>query len=135
MIGLDTNVLVRLLTNDDPAQADAAQHLLETQAGRQAPAFVDRVALVELVWVLQRRYGYDRAAIADAVVALLRTPALRLEDAERVIDAVRIYRGGQADFADVMLVLGAREAGCTALATFDRRAARLEGAILVGEAR
>ena len=88
MIGLDTNVLVRLLTNDDPAQADAAQHLLETQAGRQAPAFVDRVALVELVWVLQRRYGYDRAAIADAVVALLRTPALRLEDAERVIDAV-----------------------------------------------
>ncbi len=135
MIGLDTNVLVRLLTNDDPAQAEAAQRLLETQAGRDAPAFVDRVALVELVWVLQRRYGYDRDAIADAVVALLRTPALRLEDAARVIDAVRIYRGGHADFADVMLVLGAREAGCTALATFDRRAARLDGATLVGEAR
>lgn len=131
MIALDTNILVRLLTDDDPVQAGAAQRLLETRASADVPAFVDRIALVELVWVLQRRYGYGREAIADAVIALLRTPALRLENPEHVVDAARIYRDGTADFADVMLVLGAHTAGCTALATFDRRAARLEGAMLV----
>ncbi|HMR34287.1 MAG TPA: type II toxin-antitoxin system VapC family toxin [Geminicoccus sp.] len=131
MIGLDTNILVRLLTDDDPVQAGAAQRLLETEASAQSPAFVDRVALVELVWVLQRRYGYGRDAVADAVVALLRSPVLRLEDPARVIDAVRIYRDSTADFADVMLVLGARAAGCEALATFDRGAARLDGALLL----
>lgn len=134
MIALDTNVLVRLLTDDDPIQAGAAERLLEAKASRQSPAFVDRIVLVELVWVLQRRYGYDRNSIADAVVALLRTPALRLEDPGRVIEAVRIYRDGTAGFADILLVLGARAAGCEALATFDRRAARLDGAMLV-EAR
>lgn len=131
MIALDTNVLVRLLTDDDPVQAGAAQRLLETKASLQSPTFVDRVALVELVWVLQRRYGYGRDAIADAVVALLRTPVLRLENPARVIGAVRIYRDSAADFAGVMLVLGARTAGCEALATFDRRAAKLDGATLV----
>lgn len=131
MIGLDTNILVRLLTDDDPVQAGAVQRLLETKASAQSLAFVDRVALVELVWVLQRRYGYGRDAVADAVIALLRSAVLRLEDPARVIDAVRIYRDSTADFADVMLVLGARAAGCDALATFDRSAARLDGALLL----
>jgi predicted nucleic-acid-binding protein len=131
MIALDTNVLVRLLTNDDAAQAAAAQRLLEARASAEAPAFVDRIALVELVWVLQRRYGYGRDAIVGALMALLRAPSLRLESPERVVDAARIYRDSGADFADAMLVLGARAAGCDTLATFDRRAARLDGAKLV----
>ena len=56
-------------------QAAAAQRLLEDRASVEEPAFVDRIALVELVWVLQRRYGYGREAIADALIALLRTPS------------------------------------------------------------
>jgi predicted nucleic-acid-binding protein len=131
MIALDTNLLVRLLTDDDPVQAATVERLLAARASPDDPAFVERIVLVELVWVLQRRYGYDRGAIADAVAALLRTAWLRLENQARVIDALGLYRTSRADFADIMIMLGAREAGCMGVATFDRKAAELDGVFLV----
>jgi predicted nucleic-acid-binding protein len=107
------------------------ERLLAARASPDDPAFVERIVLVELVRVLQRRYGYDRGAIADAVAALLRTAWLRLENQARVIDALGLYRTSRADFADIMIMLGAREAGCTGVATFDHRAAELDGVFLV----
>lgn len=127
MIGLDTNLVVRLVTADDPKQTEAVRRLLKANCTPDHPGFINRIVLCELVWVLKRRFGYSRAAIADAVLALYRAPALRLEDAALLPDALRLYTNSRADLADILIGLGNRRAGCSATFTFDRRAAQVEG--------
>lgn len=130
MIGLDTNVLVRFLTQDDPAQGAVATRLMEGLTA-QAPGFVGREVLVELVWVLERAYGYGRAEVAAAVEGLLVAPEILLEAAEDVGAALHRYREGGAGFADLLIATAARRAGASRLVTFDRRAARIEGVKLL----
>jgi predicted nucleic-acid-binding protein len=124
---LDTNLLVRLITDDDPAQADAVENLMETRCFADDPGFVNRAVLCEVVWVLARRFRYDRAEIANVVLGLYRTPALLLEDAELIPEALRLYRTSRTDFADILIGLTNRMADCTVTFTFDRRAAQVEG--------
>ena len=91
MIGLDTNVLVRYLMQDDAAQAAKASRLIE-RCSAEEPGFIAMVVLVELVWVLESSYGIERARIAAALELLLRTRELRVEQAETAWHAVRMYR-------------------------------------------
>ncbi|MGY6548917.1 MAG: PIN domain-containing protein [Roseinatronobacter sp.] len=131
MIALDTNVLVRFLVQDDPAQAQLADGLI-AQLSDAAPGFIGREVLVELVWVLERAYGHARADIAAALDGLLAATELLVETAEDVGPAVERYRAGGFDFADLMIAAAARRAGARRLVTFDRRAARLPGVALLG---
>lgn len=124
MIGLDTNVLVRYIVQDDPAQARAATHLIERVLTPERPGIVDRVVLCELVWVLESAYGYARAQIAPVLRQLLATVEIRIESADRVNLALRSYEGA-ADFADHLVGLLNQDHGCEATYTFDRKAARL----------
>ena len=80
MIGLDTNILVRFLVQDDPAQAAAARSLM-TRCSAQAPGFVGREVLVETVWVLERAYRLTPAAISAAILGLLEAEELVIEQA------------------------------------------------------
>lgn len=123
MIGLDTNVLVRLLTGDDAGQQRLAAAYIEKSCSAENPALINRVVVIEFVWVLESVYGYSRAQIADAVERMLRTTELRFEDHETVHGAVGAYRNGM-DFADVVIAETNRIAGCRATATFDERAAK-----------
>ena len=104
MIGLDTNVLVRYLMQDDAAQAAKASRLIE-RCSAEEPGFIAMVVLVELVWVLESSYGIERARIAAALELLLRTRELRVEQAETAWHAVRMYRDSRADFADALIAL------------------------------
>jgi predicted nucleic-acid-binding protein len=126
MKGLDTNVLVRLLVADDPDQAERAAAHIATHCSTDDPGWINRVVLCELVWVLDRGYGYERDEIADALEKLVAANQIRVEDPSAVWAGLRALRAGD-DFADVVIGQTNRAAGCEATVTFDRRAARLEG--------
>lgn len=130
MIALDTNVLVRFLVQDDPGQAHIANTVF-AQLTDTAPGFVGREVLVELVWVLERAYGYGRAEIAAALDGLLSAIELVIESADDVAVAVDRYRKDGFGFADLMIAAAARRADATELVTFDRKAARLPGVRLL----
>jgi len=130
LIALDTNVLVRFLVQDDVDQAIIAGILID-QLTDAAPGFIGREVLVELVWVLERAYGYERADIAAAFDGLLSATELLIEDADDIGPALELYRNDGFGFADLMIAAAARRAGAVELVTFDRKAARLPGVRLL----
>lgn len=129
MIGLDTNVLVRYVTQDDPQQSALATRLVDS-LDEHRPGFVSVVALVELHWVLRRAYRVSRATAASVIRTLLDARELLVEESDAVRRAVdRLV--GDADFADALVSELGRLAGCEHTVTFDRVAARLPGMELV----
>ena len=130
MIALDTNVLVRYLVDDDARQAEASRLLLQGLTAER-PGFVCREVTVELVWVLQRAYGFSRDRIAAVLEDLVATEGLEVEAADDVARAAFRYRQGGAGFSDLMIVAAAERAGAGTLYTFDRKVAQLEGVTLL----
>lgn len=130
MTGLDTNVLVRHLMQDDPVQSALASRLVEAFTSRQ-PGWVSTVVLVETLWVLDRSYGLTREQLAQAVRALLQARELRIEAAEQVAQALRRFEPGRADFADCLISQSALAAGCDVTMSFDARAVRDAGMTLL----
>lgn len=126
MIALDTNVVIRFLTQDDPAQSRQASALF-SQLTADSPAFLCREVLVEIVWVLERAYDLSRQEIATAVEELLAAREIVVEAAERVGLAIGRYRAGSAGFSDHMIALSAQDAGCSATYSFDRKAVTQAG--------
>jgi predicted nucleic-acid-binding protein len=125
VIGVDTNILVRLLTADDAAQVDAAERFIAAELSPDQPAFVNMVVVCELAWTLDRRYSFRRGAIADAIESLMRAPWLKVQREDLIWKAADIFRLARCDFADVVIGLVNEEAGCDATATFDRKGAEL----------
>jgi predicted nucleic-acid-binding protein len=119
VIGLDTNVLVRYLTQDDPVQARKAGRAIERALSAGSRVHVDTVVLCELVWVLKGVYRFDRATICTALERLLETAQVSVADRDIVREAVSSYRRGPGDFADHVIALRNAAAGCTSTATFD----------------
>ena len=126
MISLDTNILVRYLVNDDVDQSAAARALAGTLTAEE-PAFVCREVLVELVWVLDRSYGFSRDAISTALLDMLSREGIVLEASDDVARAALGYRRGDADFSDLMIAAASRREGALPLYTFDQRASRIDG--------
>lgn len=124
MIALDTNVLVRLLTNDDARQAAKAEKWLLDNATPRSPAYVDHIVLCELGWVLERSYGYERDLVHAAIDALLQHSSIRVEAPDLVRQALDWHEAGSADFSDYLLAARAQAAGFAPVLTFDRKAAR-----------
>ena len=131
MIGLDTNVLVRYIMQDDPRQSPKASRLIEGLTP-QVPGFVPLVSVIELVWVLGSAYRLGRQQVAAALELLLRSKEIVLDRADQVLQAQRRYQAGNADFADCLIERLAHEAGCTATMTFDADAAKSAGMTLIG---
>ena len=125
MIGLDTNILVRYLTQDDPVQSRRAVEVMERRLTEKNPGFISIVAIVETVWVLDRAYGFSDREIAAAVERVLQTDALVVENEQEVFTAMLALKKRRGAFADALIgALGTR-AGCSHTLTFDRKAARL----------
>jgi predicted nucleic-acid-binding protein len=126
MIGLDTNVLVRYLTEDDPIQSPKAADLIERALTESEPGYISIVAMVETTWVLERTYEFSATDIAVAIERMLQAPVLTVESEQEVFTAMIAVKEHRASFSDALIgALGAR-AGCARTVTFDRRAARLE---------
>ena len=127
MIGLDTNILVRYLTQDDPIQSAKARDVIERRLTDENPGFVSVVAMAETVWVLERAYGLTPDEIVSAVERILQTDVLVVEDEQEIFTAMIALQRGQGAFADALIAaLGARR-GCSRTLTFDRKALRLPG--------
>lgn len=123
-VALDTNLLVRLLTNDDIVQAARVEAWLLANATPQTPAYIDHVVLCELGWVLERSYAYSRTQVHAAIAALLEHQGLRIEAPIQVRQALQWFADGPADLSDYLLAARARAAGCAAVLTLDRKAAK-----------
>jgi predicted nucleic-acid-binding protein len=125
MIGLDTNVVVRYLTQDDPVQSPKATELIERGLTQQDPGFVSIVTMVETAWVLKRIYGLTAEEIAAAIERMLEVDVLVLQSEQEVFTAMIAVKEGRDSFADALIgALGTR-AGCSHTLTFDQQALRL----------
>jgi len=127
MIGIDTNLLVRLVVNDNERQSLAVERFIQQHSSADAPCYISNIVLVETVWVLETAYGYDRAKVADALVVLLEVEQFDFDSPKEVAAAVQDFRRGGADFADCLLGRMNLFTGCEHTVTFDRKAAKLPG--------
>ncbi len=130
MTGLDTNVLVRYIMQDDARQAASATRLVESLSA-ESPGFVSLVSVVELAWVLTSAYRLDRDQLVQAFESLLRSKEIAIERAEIVWKALRVFQSANADFADCLIERSAAAAGCDRTMTFDRSAVKGCGMTLV----
>lgn len=130
MIALDTNVLVRFLVRDDEAQAVAARTLLSSLTADR-PGFVCREVILELVWVLEKAYGFSREQISDVLEHLVSTDVLVVEAGADVARVAVLYGSGSAGFSDLMILAAAERSNALPLHTFDQKAALLEGVTLI----
>jgi predicted nucleic-acid-binding protein len=121
MTGLDTNVLVRYLTEDDPVQARKAGAAIASAVARGERCFVSAIVLCELAWVLRGAYDVSKADLLTTLDRLMATSQIQIGDKDVVHAAIEAYRKGRADFADYVIGAGNLEAGCARTATFDRR--------------
>jgi len=125
MIGLDTNVVLRYLAQDDPRQSKAARALIEDRLTRDEPGHIAAISIAEIAWVLKRLYAASRDEIADAIEGLLAAPTIVVEHRSLIRQAVQDFRGSAADFSDCVIGCINTGAGCDTTVTFDRAAAKL----------
>lgn len=123
MIGIDSNVLIRMMADDDVAQGKQVRTFLLKRT-IDDPAYVSAVVLAETVWVLQSRLGYASSAIVSALRRLLESGELKFQHTDRLAVLLDGPAAGRGDLADHVIAWSAAEAGCTHTVTFDRKAAR-----------
>ena len=134
MIGLDTNVLARYLTQDDVRQAALASRLIENELTIASPGFISLVVLAELCWVLSRLYSATMDELADMISDLLNTPQIQVERREVVQAAIRRFNQGKsrkAGLVDALIAEIASSEGCSSTVTFDKTAVRAAGMTLL----
>jgi len=127
MLALDSNVLLRFLTQDDSEQTPIVNDLVSMELSARNPGYISLPVLCETVWTLRRLYRFSPAAIEARLREMLETAELQI--AEEAALVVALQRG--RDLMDLIHELG-RRAGCTETLTFDRRFARLDGVRLLG---
>lgn len=123
MIGLDTNVLVRYLTQDAPIQSPLATDFIEQQLSTSNLGIISHLVLCEVGWVLSRAYHYSREQVAQALHAIMTCQEFQVESVEVAILAWQDYIQGNADFSDYLLARAHQKLGADYTITFDRKAA------------
>jgi len=121
VIGLDTNVLVRYLTQDDAAQARRVDALINAAADDETRLYVDDIVLCELVWVLRAAYRLSKPTIIDALDKLISTSAFSFDDRELLRATLSDFNAGPGDFADYLIGRRNLRAGCEQTMTLDRQ--------------
>lgn len=122
MIGVDTNVLVRLLALDDGAQASRVRSFF-AQRNSRSPAFISAVVLMETLWVLQRRLRFPRDAVLEALRKLLAGHDIRFEHGENLKNLLAGGNPSASDIADRLIAWSGEAAGCARTVTLEQRAA------------
>ena len=122
MIGLDTNVLVRYLTQDDPDQAARAGRIIEA-CTKEEPGLVSLVVLCELVWVLRGAYGYEKRLVIEVLEQIMLTSQLQVEGEDIARLSLKAFRQGPADFADYVIIFSNRAGGSGITYSFDKKLA------------
>lgn len=130
MIGLDTNILLRYLVQDDPVQSPLATHLIERKLTVRRPGYLSIVAISETVWTLERHYAVPSVEISKMIQTLATSQRFVLQHAKEVLYALSALEAGFG-FADALVSVLGNKAGCSTTYTFDRKASRLPGFTLL----
>jgi predicted nucleic-acid-binding protein len=130
MKGLDTNVLVRYIMQDDAKQALKANQFIDSLSADN-PGFISIVCVIELFWVLTSCYDLSNAQVTQALETMMRAKSFVIERPEQVARALNVFKTGKADFADCLIHRSAIDAGCTETMTFDVSAAKHAGMTLM----
>lgn len=125
MIGLDTNVILRYLLQDDPRQTRQANHIFERQLSESNLGFISLAAVLEVVWVLRSLLKQTPTQIATHLEHLLTADSLGVQNEQQVFEAVFALKRGTGEFEDALIGALNSWLGCSHTLTFDRRAARL----------
>jgi len=131
VIGLDTNVLVRYITQDDPDQARLVTNFLESRCSRKSPCFINHIVLCELVWVLRRCYQVGNKQALAIIEQILRTVQFQVQEPQVVWNALRMAKSGKADFPDCLISMINQSEGCKSTITLDQNAAKIKGMELI----
>ncbi len=124
MIAIDTNILVRFLAKDDPAQSDAVYRLFKRAEANQEVLHVSIPVLMETIWVLESAYGFERSAITHALSQLLLIPILDFQMLPAIHDFLNAAQETAPDLSDLLIAHVGKTAGCDHTLTFDRKASR-----------
>ncbi|TPW15532.1 MAG: hypothetical protein FD130_1187 [Halothiobacillaceae bacterium] len=124
MIGIDTNLLVRYIAQDDPLQSSRATRFIENECSASVPGFIGLIVLAEVVWVSESCYQATREEVAEIVRRLLSIKQLVVQDTNIAWQALRLFESSKADFADCLIERTANAAGCEQIMTFDKKAAK-----------
>lgn len=127
MIGLDTNVVIRYLAQDDKKQSVVATYFIEKSLTSDLPGYINHITLCEIVWVLQRCYGVTKQQLREVIEGLLTTKQLIVENIEITWKALRAFDANNADFCDALIGQINIHSGCVRTVTFDKKAASLPG--------
>lgn len=122
MIGLDTNILLRLFLKDDPRQTAKVAALLE-HLGETGPGYVNCLTLMEFAWFLRRRLKLPRETVMESISDLLDVEDILIEDEHLIEETLSEMARSNAEYQDVFIALRNREAGCVHTKTFDTKAA------------
>jgi predicted nucleic-acid-binding protein len=121
MIGLDTNVVVRYLAQDDRIQSPKAIQLIDSLS-EEKKGFISLITVIEVVWVMQDVYQTPKSEMIHILTTLLQAQAIQVEQAAIVLQAIHSYANSNADFADCLIERSAYQAGCNVAMTFDKKA-------------
>jgi predicted nucleic-acid-binding protein len=127
MIGLDTNVLVRYIAQDDPRQSALAESFIESSCSEKNPAFINHIVLCETAWVLERCYGVGKEALTGILEKILKIEQFNIQGLEIVWRALKEFKKSSADFADCLLAQINLANGCEHSVTFDKKASSGRG--------
>jgi predicted nucleic-acid-binding protein len=125
--GIDTNILIRYLTQDDPAQSPKAAALIERRLTQANPGFILLVTIAEVVWVLGSVYRLPGPDIANTVERILQADTLVVQNEQQVFTAMIALRDRTGAFADMLVAALGLWAGCKSTFTFDKKASRQAG--------
>lgn len=125
MVGLDTNVILRYLLQDDPKQTPLANHVVDQVLSRLNPGFITLVTVLEIVWVLRSLLKQTRTEIATHLENLLAADTLEVQNEQQVFEAVFALKRGTGEFEDALIGALNAWAGCKYTLTFDKRALRM----------
>ena len=131
MIGIDTNILLRLWLNDDPAQNKRIDALLAEHGSTPGSMLVSDVVLAEAVWTLRSAFDQDKSGQLIALRSLLNETAFAFEDREAVVHAAEMFERGNCGFSDCLIVAKHARQGCDFTATLDRGMRKLPGAKII----
>jgi predicted nucleic-acid-binding protein len=129
MLGIDTNVVMRLLVSDDAEQTRRARKLIEQSLAREEPVLVSLLVLIESEWVLRSSYGFKRDAVLGMFRALLEAREMSFEDEPAVEEALFHWKDSACGLADCLITAHNRQLGCRTTATFDAKASRPPGTL------
>ena len=133
MLGLDTNVIARLVLADDPVQTEQARAAIAQAQAEDETIVLALATVLELEWVLRSRAKLDKTQVLLVFKKLLETQDLQIENEQALEQAIYVYENGPADFPECLFCARYQRMGCRAMLTFDAKAARLGGVELVGK--